>query len=141
MRVYYHRDKGNDIGFEVLIAIGGPYKTMTGYINLETFKVNQELMELFLCDSCPTDERKKYQALFSDQRLIRMLGIFKAINPNAIAIDSNGVFLALGRGLKHPYNFEVEGGVFVPYVNTYYSLQVVERIEGEDAFLYDTVVE
>lgn len=123
-----------DMGFSMNIE--RPFKSI-GY----GFS-NEDLSEMWFypCDSCTTEERKKYEALRADSTLKTILRLYTKIKPDAIEITSEGVFFALGAPLKHPNKSEVEGGIFMPFGEDFNRKLVVRKID-DNAYLYDTVVQ
>jgi hypothetical protein len=130
-----------DIGIVLLVSIKPPYKSMSLTYDQKTCELITDSIYLSQCDSCTESERNTYNHLIKEKRIKELLQLFLKLKPNAILITSDGVFFALGWPLNHRNKSEVEGGIFLPFGKEFLKEQIVKQIEGENAFLYDTVVE
>lgn len=131
-----------NVGIRLLVHDKHPDKGTGEYYDPKTLEPTPfSMADTTICDSCTEEERERYRALLADSRLKELLRLYMRIKPDAIRITSDGVFFALGAPLKHPNKSEVEGGIFIPFGEEFFKGQVVKQIEGENAYLYDTVVQ
>ncbi|MBT1690058.1 hypothetical protein [Dawidia soli] len=118
-----------------LMFIGGTRDNVTMYLNPE----NLDLTAEYPVEGCSAAVLQNFRAMYQDTRLRGILELFNETNPNAILITHKGIFIALGRPLKHPNKTELEGGILMTFEPGFTDRNIVEKIDT-DVYLYDTLV-
>jgi hypothetical protein len=119
------------------MTIERPYKSMGYGFNNSDLSVKH----FYPCDSCTALEREKYETLPTDSRLQELVRLYIGTKAVALKVNSEGVFFALGPPIRHKNKSEVEGGVFMPFGEEFNRAMIIQQIDGENANLYDTVVD
>lgn len=110
----------------VRVDKSGPYKNAT--YSLKNGKIETHYnyaKELSLADIA------HFEALISDTLFTEMLYLFDKISPEAVSIQQNGVFVALGNALERPHGPDVEGGLFIYYPQAYISDSFIRKIDDK----------
>lgn len=100
--------------------------------------------DLSLISENPIDEinaevLQRFRTMYNDTTLRQILNLFEQIEPKAIRITHGGVFVALGKPLKHPNKTELEGGILMTFASGFTDRKIVETIDT-NVYLYDTLV-
>lgn len=117
-----------------VMFIGGTVDNVTMYIGT----VDHSLLAEYPTSKCSSEVLERFRTMYNDTTLREILQLFTAIEPNAIRMNSKGVFLALGETLKHP-NKNLEGGVFMSFEPGFSSRWVTSEIDT-NVYLYDALV-
>ena len=126
------RQKDGDL--EVMFH-GGTVDNVTMYID----PVGHGLLAEYPTSKCSPAVLERFRAMYNDNTLREILRLFKEIEPNAIRINSKGVFVALGQPLKYPNKGELEGGIYMPFEFGFSSQWVTKEIDS-NVYLYDALV-
>jgi len=115
------------------IKIESPYKSITVCFKKENLSVTSYSG----CDKCTIEEKQKYLSMGEDTILKNILRNYIDIQPRAIAINKNGVFVILADPIKKSgYWSESEAGIFMSFVGDVDSVSVLKRIDT-NAYLFE----
>ncbi|MDH5368109.1 MAG: hypothetical protein OEW67_14075 [Cyclobacteriaceae bacterium] len=114
---------------------GGAVDNVTMYIN----PTDLSLISEHPVDECSPVVLDRFRTMYNDATLRTILQLFAKIEPNAVRINSKGVFVALGETLKHPNKGELEGGIFMAFASGFTSQWVISEIDT-NVYLFDTLI-
>jgi hypothetical protein len=118
-----------------LMFHGGTVDNVTMYLDPGDLSLNSE----HPVDECSATVLQRFRTMYNDNTLRQILNLFEAIEPKAIRITKGGVFVALGRPLKHSNKTELEGGILMTFASGFTDRKIVETIDT-NVYLYDTLV-
>lgn len=117
-----------------LIFFGGVSDNVSMYLNPS----NLDLIHEFSAQGCSAEVHQRFRTMYQDNTMRGILNLFELIDPKAVRITHGGVFVALGRPLKHP-NVNLNGGILMTFAPGVSDYEIVEEIDA-NVYLYDALV-
>ncbi len=119
---------------ELMFHGAGPRNNVTMYLN----PANLSLIAEYPVEGCDPAVLQRFRTMYQDNTLRQILHLFESIEPRAIKITHAGVFVSLGKPLKHT-NVNLDGGILMTFESGFTDRKIVEEIEP-NVYLYDTLV-
>jgi hypothetical protein len=117
-----------------LMFHGGSGNNVTMYLNLTDLSLISE----HPVDECDPAVLQRFRTMYQNSNLRQILNLFEQIDPKAIKITHVGIFVALGKPLKH-MNVNLDGGILMTFEPGFTDRTIVEEIDT-NVYLYDTLV-